>query len=794
MVCIMTGDLQASPGRRRPVRRRRRSSSIRTRVLTIVLIPSAALLITGASVAGSLVSAGLSARNFAGFLQQGVGPFIQFQSAVAAERTLSLRALGGDPQALAGLQAQWGVTNVALSNALRLAAVGQGLNPGTVATMNATVHGLAAQLSAIRKGVQTRQASATEVDLFYDKFINVGASAFLSDALSAPNSAAAVDSITTLDLLSVFDLHSRAIGLGAGWVARGVLSQPDRLVVAQLTGAYQNQLQALVPRLTGSEQADYRRLVTGTAWGLATSEEDDLAQRGKLALPAAEWPVAENTVSADLLGLWGDSFQQAASVAVTAANQTLTRSIALGSLVLVLAVTAFVTALLLANGLVRRLRRLQAKTLEAASETLPSMMRQIGDGDLVDPEAEMTLLEYGSDEIGQVAEAFNNAQRSAVAAAVAEARARGGISKVFLDIAHRSQLVVHRQLELLDIAEAKQSDPEHLELLFQLDHLATRARRNAENLLILGGGQPGRRWRRPVQLEDVVRGAVSETEHFARVSTVRLPDLQVHGSVVGDLIHLLAELVDNATAFSPPDAAVTVRGNVVGKGAVVDVEDQGLGIEFDERERLNQMLAEPPDFQEMALSGQRHLGLFVVGQLAARHGIAVSLLESAYGGTRAIVLIPADVIESVNVAGDDSSARRQSWQRDQPQQILAGLESAPAARPRGRGDAGLRERSAAEPSAEPVLPFPPPQFRASAATLDPQGAASNPMPGRSGRSHAPLPRRERLANLAPGLRLESEVQESRAPRRPPRTPEEAHGSMSAFQRGSRQGRSSRQDN
>lgn len=277
----------------------------------------------------------------------------------------------------------------------------------------------------------------------------------------------------------------------------------------------------------------------------------------------------------------------------------------------------------------------------------------------------MAVLDYGTDEIGQVAEAFNTAQRAAVDAAVTEARTRGGISKVFLDIAHRSQLVVHRQLELLDVAEARQGDPEHLELLFQLDHLATRARRNAENLLILGGGQPRRRWRRPAGLEDVVRSAVSETEHFARVTTVRLPDVRVQGAVVGDLIHLLAEPVDNATTFSPPDAAVTVRGNQVGKGVVVEVEDQGLGIEFAELERLNQTLANPPDFQAMAASGQRHLVLFVVGQLAQRHGITVSLLESAYGGIKAIVLIPVAVVEAADTAVNGSPATGRPGRHEQ---------------------------------------------------------------------------------------------------------------------------------
>lgn len=764
-------------------------------MLLIVLIPSSALLITGASVAGYLISEGLSARGFSSYMQHNVGPIVQLESTAAQERTISLRALGGDRQALAGLQAQWDTTNAVLGNIARIGNAAQGLNPGAAASANATFHELLAQLPVVRQGVQSRRLSATEVDAFYTQLADVGSPAFLRFALSAPDSAAAVDGITMLDLLPVVDVHSRAVGLGAGWEAHRVLSQPDRLAVAQLTGAYRNQLKELTSRLTGSETAAYDRLVAGAAWQLATSGEDDLAQRGKLAVPVADWLTAENTVSAGLLGLWGDSFRQAQSSAVAAANATLSRSVLLGSLVLALAVAAFVAAMVLANGLVHRLRRLREKTLELADSKLPSMVARIAGGELVDLESEMAMLDYGGDEIGQVAEAFNTAQRTAVAAAVAEARTRGGINKVFLDIAHRSQLVVHRQLEVLDVAEGKQSDPKHLELLFQLDHLATRARRNAENLVILGGGQPGRKWRRPAVLEDIVRSAVSETEHFARVSTVRLPGVQVQGAVVGDLIHLLAELVDNATAFSPPDAAVTVRGNLVGKGMVVEVEDQGLGIEPAERERLNETLRNPPDFQAMALSGQRHLGLFVVGQLAQRHGIAVSLLESAYGGIKAIVLIPSDVVEADGIAGGDSSAIGDSGRHEQPPGIPAEAGPAPVPGPRGRGDAELRGRSGQEPRAEHVRPSPPwPDLQASAAPSAPRETAPGPPPGPARRSRAPLPRRERLANLAPGLQLDAEAPQSTAPRRP-RSPEEAGGSMSAFQRGTRLGRDSpAQDN
>jgi signal transduction histidine kinase len=605
-----------------------------------------------------------------------------------------------------------------------------------------------------------------------------------------------VDEVIVLDLNAVPDLHARVVGLGAGWVTRHAVSQPDRLDLAQLTGAYRNQLQALVPRLPAAEQAAYKRLVAGSAWRLATSGEDDLAARGALPVPVGSWLAAENTVSAGLLGLWGDDLRNAQAAAVAAANQTLSRAVLVGSLVLALAAAAFVTALVMANGLVRRLRRLRSSTLELADVTLPSIVRRIGDGEQVDVGSEVALPGYGHDEIGQVAEAFNTAQRTAVAAAAAEARTRSGISRVFLDIAHRSQLVVHRQLELLDVAEARQGDPEHLELLFQLDHLATRARRNAENLVILGGGQPGRRWRRPAALEDIVRSAVSETEHFARVTTVRLPDVQVQGAVVGDLIHLLAELVDNATAFSPPDAAVTVRGNLVGKGVVVEVEDQGLGITLAERERLNQTLVSPPDFQAMALSGQRQLGLFVVGHLAARHGITVSLQESPYGGVKAITLIPSDAVEADGTVGDSPATARLGRHEQPP--VLGEAALVPMPRPRGREEADPHRRPAAERPAEPA-PSALPWLDSGAAPVSPAyrealpgtplGQSPGRPPARARGSRAALPRRERMANLAPGLRVEAEAEAGHSTvARRPRSPEEARGSMSAFQRGTRLGR------
>jgi signal transduction histidine kinase len=671
---------------------------------------------------------------------------------------------------------------------------------------------LQTKLTQLRQAVQARRVSAVDVDAFFFQLGILSNPYTEAAARTSTTASAAVNLTTVASLGSVGAWHSSAAALGAGWAESGVLSQTERLTVARLAGAYRDGLQALADQLP---TAAYQQLTGGSAWKLAGVGETNLTQTGKLGVPLAGWLKAEESLTVGLFGMYGNVMRLSENATSTVAGQTLSRSIWLGSLVLLLTIAAFVAALLLASRLAGRLQRLRDKTIELADVQLPSMVRRIGDGEPVDVESEMGLLDldYGTDEVGQVAAAFNSAQRTAVASAAAESRTRSGISKVFVDIAHRSQLVVHRQLELLDVAEARQADPEHLELLFQLDHLATRARRNAENLLILGGGQPGRRWRDPAALEDVVRSAVSETEHFDRVDTVRLPDARVQGAVVGDLIHLLAELVDNATAFSPPSSMVNIRGNGVGKGVAIEIDDQGLGIQAAELHRLNETLRNPPGFQAMALSGQQRLGLFVVGQLAQRHGISVTLMESAYGGIRAVVLVPSTVIESPVAANDNTLAPGRGGRHSQLPPATAQPGQRLLARPaigdgingngiNGNGingnGAGAPDRAAA--TNPPVRPVPvnepasaPWEISAEPASA-PWETTPEPAPAPGTHRRAALPRRERLANLAPGLRSNGggpdggRPADQAAPGRSRRSAEDARSSMSAFQRGTRQGR------
>jgi len=232
-------------------------------------------------------------------------------------------------------------------------------------------------------------------------------------------------------------------------------------------------------------------------------------------------------------------------------------------------------------------------------------------------------------------------QRTAVEAAVGQASLRKGVNQVFVNLSLRNQSLLHRQLGMLDTMERATSDPALLGDLFGLDHLTTRMRRYAESLLILAGATPGRGWRDPVPVVDVLQAAVAEVEDYVRVDVITESADAVAGTAVNDVIHLFAELVENATAFSPPNTRVTISGSVVGHGFAVEIEDRGLGIAPDAMAAINEQLAMPPEF-DLASSDQ--LGLFVTGNLAARHGIRVTLRMSPYRGTTAIVLLPWEII------------------------------------------------------------------------------------------------------------------------------------------------------
>lgn len=323
----------------------------------------------------------------------------------------------------------------------------------------------------------------------------------------------------------------------------------------------------------------------------------------------------------------------------------LMRLIGVGVAGLVAVAVSVLLMLRFGRRIARELTRLRQEARALAEERLPAVvgrLREMADVD-VDAEAPPLALRTKTREVTETAKAFSEVRRTAVEAAVGQARLRQGVSNVFRSLARRNQSLLQRQLRMLDDMERATGDPELLDRLFRLDHLTTRMRRQAEGLIVLSGAAPGRGWREPVPVVEVLRGASGEVEDYQRV------DLQVdardfmHGAAVADVTHLLAELIENATQYSPPPTRVRVTASHAANGYVLEVEDRGLGMPAETMAELNSHLAHPPEFD---LVDSDQLGLFVVSYLAARHGISVELRQSPFGGTVAIVLVPQQLVAS----------------------------------------------------------------------------------------------------------------------------------------------------
>ncbi|MDA5284097.1 sensor histidine kinase [Streptomyces sp. NPDC054904] len=374
--------------------------------------------------------------------------------------------------------------------------------------------------------------------------------------------------------------------------------------------------------------------------------------------------------------------------------------------------------------------------------------------------------------------------------------------EVFVNLARRLQSLVHREISLLDGLEDTVEDPDLLRELFHVDHLATRIRRHAENLAVLGGAASRRQWTRPIDLSEVLRSSVAEVEQYTRVKVVPPAGGTVRGHAVADVVHLLAELVENATVFSAPDTDVVVRAERVTSGIAVEVEDRGLGMPAEEQHRMNALLGDPDQVSVRHLLADGRIGLFVVSALARRHGIAVELKSNIYGGVLAVLVLPQGLLgaEAPSAADLAAGSRATSWGTGaggvpplEPVRVTA-----PGAWRTERGsDAGERPRTPAQrvPGAGPghgqhvqdrsdhlvgtPAPTPGAPFPGAAPEAAPPVPAAPVPAARADTDRPSLPRRRAQQHLVPELR------EAPAPRPEARTQQPLHdpGLMAAFQRG-----------
>ena len=346
---------------------------------------------------------------------------------------------------------------------------------------------------------------------------------------------------------------------------------------------------------------------------------------------------------------------------------------------LLLAVTIVV---LMVRSLTRSLRILRTSALDVAQRRLPQAVESMRSGGVPDVTVEPVPL-HTRDEVGQVARAFDTVHGQALKLAADQAALQSNVSSMFVNLSRRSQALVERQLQLIEQLESNEQDADQLSNLFQLDHLATRMRRNSENLLVLAGTDLAKRNVAPVPLVDVLRAAVSEIEQYQRIVVQAPPQATVVGRATSDVIHLLAELLDNATNFSPPDSQVVMSSMRAQDGSiVVEIADSGVGMADHELSDANRRLATP---SAVDVSASRRMGLFVVGRLGARHGIAVHLggapMGGPGGGLTASVTLPGHL---VTVSGDTAEPG------PTPRQAAFGAQAAPNGVPPQR--AGLPNR------------------------------------------------------------------------------------------------------
>jgi signal transduction histidine kinase len=630
-----------------------RHTSIRTRMFLLVSVPLLALIAIYAYAVGGQFGTAVGLANAGKVSGTTIKPVSDALVALNAERSGAVLYLATkSSQAAAAYRHEQAATD----RQFRSVETITGLGP---VTANATPLEKAAAATFIKDGKGGLQALRSEVTsggISRTAAINAY-SAIMADGLRVGEQAIqqtyvsqslATTARQEVNLYAAEMLVLEENAIYSGDVVAGRMPAADQKEFAQLAAVRQYLVADAVPQLDAEAGGLLHHEVPASLTATLTSQENTIINAPvnatgsvKPPVPLTAWQPTAAAYAAHLEVVLTKSPAWIQSQVTSSARRALTTFIVAASVGLLAVIASIVFSFLMGRRLLRRLDALRQSALELARERLPSVMARLRDGDTVDVDAEAPPAEAGPDEIDQVREAFNTVHRAAVEAAVDEANLRRGVSQVFRNLARRNQALLHRQLGLLDSMERRAEEPEQLEDLFRIDHLTTRMRRHAEGLIVLSGDSPGRGWSRPVPFIDVLRAAVSEVEDYTRIRVEVRSKAALAGPAVADVVHLLAELIENATVFSPPNTMVRVQGELVGRGFAVEIEDRGLGIGEERLEEINRDLTGLPAFD---LAGSDRLGLFIAGRLAHRHGIKVSLRSSVYGGTSAVVIIPTTLV------------------------------------------------------------------------------------------------------------------------------------------------------
>ena len=741
-----------------------RVQSVKAQILLLLAAPIAALVGLWIFAVSVTLGDSLTVLNANTMDAKIVTPTEAVIGALQTERRMSLAFLGGDPTiGRAGFDAQRAKTDQAIA-LFRKDAADSSLNrlasAGTVGRIRDLAQRLG-DLSSLRMAIDDRVVDRSDALSRFSTLVDAAAATY--DPAYPGTAELTKDTASIIAMGQALEVLSREDALITGALAAGDrLTPAEHAQFIQFVAAHRLLYTKAVQSLPDADKARFDHLIASAEYGRFQTLEDRLAlatgTERHLPLDASTWHLNAEPAMTKLYDVEVQAYNGMLKAAHDHASTVLLRLGLAGGVGLLAIIASLVIAYRVGRKLIRESRALSGAVREFAQDRLPVLTEMAGRGERPDTDYGATEFDFSVREVRDIYESFVVAQRAIFTATVGEATARKGLSDVFVALARRSQTLLHRQLTLLDRMERRSDNPAELQDLFRLDHLATRMRRHAEGLVILSGRRAGRIWRNPVPLIDVVRGAASEVEDYARVRVLPMPHATLSGSAVADVVHLLAELIENATSYSPPEAAVHVRGQTVVHGFAIEIEDRGLGMRAEALAEANQKLAESPQFD---MSDPSRLGLFVVARLATRHDIKVTLQASPYGGTTTIVLLPDALLVETADEIDDPDGPAELTRDPEPVSMVA-VDTAP---PPGELT-GPREvtQEPSQPTAPPVLPRP--------------TAAEPTEPGE-------LPRRRRQSSLAQQLKQEPSAASEDAAVRPP---EAARSLMTAMQGGWRRGR------
>jgi signal transduction histidine kinase len=585
------------------------------------------------------------------------------------------------------LQHWYDATDAAAAKVKPLIAGIGGSFPADIRAKAAVVGSAIANLGQLRDAAQTSSALAVITD--YAVPINAMMALNGQIAQGADNPALTNDLQTLNSLAQEKDQVAQQRAILYNAFTKGTFANAQQQALTIAVAGQSAAATAFDATATPAQQDSFTRVVAGPLVKQAVNIEQYVVSTSSLDVGTAA--AALNIRPKNVPGQWytamSDTINRMQTVELGVARDLVARAQVLqrgaeraalltGILTAAILIIVLIATFALARSLVLPLRRLREGALDIAAVQLPERVRQLGETPDSATSLDVSPIDVTSaDEIGQVARAFDQVHAEAVRLAGNEALLRRSFNAMFISLSRRSQSLIERLVRMIDSLEQNEEDPRRLSNLFTMDHLVTRMRRNSENLLLLAGHEGARKWSEPVPLSDVTRAAISEIEQYNRVALKIQPGVMIPGPAVSDIVHLLAELIENATVYSASDTQVLVSVQALASGGVlIQVSDTGVGISEARLAEINQRLDDPPAIDE---SVSRHMGLFAVARLAERHGVRVRLRAGNPQGLTALVWLPDSLAERVTGQYGDVPQRLAAFQaRRASGQHAAGTRSA----------------------------------------------------------------------------------------------------------------------